>query len=157
MKMNKAKLAAFISLALAPAIYLIVKFSLFKPKEMVEINLWLILALIVFAAVLSVLIYYCVSALKTKYFWWKQILVGFAKVILPLTVLYAALTWMSENVDLLKEFILITILCEGGAIVVNPFPEWCFNNNVDGLAEIADKVFHREQEQNAEEQEESNG
>ena len=82
---------------------------------------------------------------KTKYFWWKQILVGFAKVILPLIVCYAGLTWLAHNVELLKEFVLVTIGCESIAICVNPFPKWCFDNNIEGLAEISDKVFHREE------------
>lgn len=29
------------------------------------------------------------------------------------------------------------------AIVINPFPKWCFDNNVEGLVEIGDRIFHR--------------
>ena len=101
--------------------------------------------MIILAVVTSVIIYYCVALIKTKYFWWKQIVVGFAKVILPLIICYVGVTWLANNIKLLQEFLIITICCESIAIVVNPFPKWCFENNVDGLVEISDKIFHREQ------------
>ena len=149
-KLNKTKLVAFLACSLSPAIYLIIRFNLFEKKNMVEMNLWLVLAVIVFASVLSVIIYYCVSAIKTRYFWWKQLLVGFVKVILPLIVLLAVTTWLSNNISLFKEFIIVTICFESLAIIINPFPKWCFDNNVDGLAEITDKLFHRDVKEESE-------
>ena len=122
---------------------MIVRCNILQTKSILQINLWLLIAIIILASVLSVVFYYCIASLKTKYFWWKQILVGAAKIILPLVVVYAGVNWLADNVEILKEFILVTIVCESVAIVVNPFPKWCFDNNIDGLAEISDKIFHR--------------
>jgi len=56
---------------------------------------------------------------------------------------------MAENLSVLKEFLLVTIGCESVAIVVNPFPKWCFENNIEGLVEIGDRIFHRSEETQA--------
>ncbi len=96
--------------------------------------------------------YYCIASLKTKYFWWKQILVGFAKVILPLIVCYFIVTWLAENMAILKEVLLVVIAFESVAIIVNPFPKWCFDNNIEGLVEIGDKIFRRKEDDKEEQQ-----
>lgn len=135
---------AFLTAALAPVVYLIVRFNLFQTKSEIQINLWTIVAVIVLVGVLSTIIHYCIASLKTKYFWWKQILVGFVKVILPLILILFVVTWLAENMVIMQEVLKVIILCEAVAIVINPFPKWCFDNNIDGLVEITDKLFHRE-------------
>lgn len=142
--MNKPKLIAFLATSLAPVVYLIVRFNLFQTKTMFQLNLWSVIAIIILGSVLSVIGYYCVAALKTKYYWWKQIVSGFVKVIVPLLIAYAGVSWLADNIKMLQEFLLITLACEAVAIVVNPFPKWCFDNNIEGLVEISDKIFHRE-------------
>ena len=102
----------------------------------------------VLVGVLSVIAYYCIASLKTKYFWWKQILVGTVKVILPLIAALFVATWLADNMAIMKEVLIVIIVCEAVAIVVNPFPKWCFENNIEGLVEITDKVFHREVSEN---------
>lgn len=119
---------------------------MFRPRTTIQINLWSIIAIIILGTVISTIAYYSVAALKTKFFWWKQIVVGFIKVILPLVILYAITSWLATNVAVLKEVLLITIGFEAIAIIVNPFPQWCFENNVEGLVEISDRIFNRNAE-----------
>jgi len=128
-------------------IYLIIRHNLFDVKTRVQLNLWQIVAILFLGIILTTICYYCVAALKTRYFWWKQIIVGLVKVIIPLSIALAITIWLENNVAILKEFLIVTIFCESIAIVVNPFPKWCFDNNVEGLVEIGDKVFHRNETQ----------
>lgn len=133
----------FLLIAIAPIIYLIIRYRLFEVKTTVQLNLWQIVAILFFGIVITTIGYYCVSALKTKYFWWKQIVVGVVKLIIPLSIALVITTWLSNNINILKEFLIVTIICESIAIVINPLPKWCFENNIEGLVEIGDKVFHR--------------
>lgn len=68
------------------------------------------------------------------------------RLILPLTLLLVILIWLGDNVNMIKESLYIIIPCELVAIVVNPLPKWCFDNNVEGLSEIADKILNKNKE-----------
>lgn len=104
----------------------------------------MIIAIAVLVGVLSAIGYYCVASLKTKYFWWKQIVIGFVKVLLPLGLALFIVIWLAENMKIMEEVLIVIICCEAVAIVINPLPKWCFDNNIEGLVEIGDKVFHRD-------------
>lgn len=146
MKMNKWQLASFIVCALAPIVYLFFRHNLFNTTETtsVSISLWGFLAIIIFTIVVIIFCYYVISGLKTRYFWWKHVVIGFASIILPLTVCYLGLSWLSDNIDYLKEFILVTIGCEAVAIIINPMPKWMFENNIEGFCNIINRAFNKE-------------
>ena len=85
----------------------------------------------------------------------KQILEGTIKVVLPIAFILVAviwfkskLEWITSNVNLLIEILAIVLGCETIAVVVNPLPKWAFNNNVEGLVEITDKIFHKGEKEN---------
>ena len=63
--------------------------------------------------------------------------------ICPLVLCLAIVTWLGDNITLIKEALYVIIPCEAIAIVINPFPKWCFDNNIDGIGEILDKVKNR--------------
>lgn len=63
---------------------------------------------------------------------------------MPLAAGYFIVNWFAENMAILKEVLIVVMCCEAVAIVINPFPKWCFENNINGLVEIGDKIFHRE-------------
>jgi len=92
--------------------------------------------------VISVLIKFYLDGMKCKYSLFKQILQGIIKLILPLLLLLVSLVWLGDNISILKEALYVIIPCELVAIIVNPLPKWCFDNNVDGMSEIADKVLN---------------
>ena len=97
--------------------------------------------------VISVLIKFYLDGMKTKYSLAKQILQGIIKLILPLVLALSIVIWLGDNVVMIKEALYIIIPCELVAIVVNPLPKWCFENNVEGISEIADKILNKNKEE----------
>ena len=95
--------------------------------------------------VVSVLIKFYLEGMKCKYSLFKQILQGVIKLILPLTLLLVSLIWLGDNVNMIKEALYVIIPCEFVAIVVNPLPKWCFDNNIEGISEIADKILSKKE------------
>lgn len=65
---------------------------------------------------------------------------------MPLVLFLAILVWLGDNIHLLKEALYVIIPCETVGIVLNPFPKWCFENNIEGLGEIFDKITKRGKE-----------
>ena len=84
--------------------------------------------------------------MKAKYSLFKQILQGIIKLIMPLTILLVTFIWLGDNINIVKEALYIIIPCELVAIVINPLPKWAFDNNVEGISEIADKILSKNKE-----------
>lgn len=97
--------------------------------------------------IISVLIKFYLDGMKCKYTLAKQILQGIIKLILPLTLALAIVIWLGDNVDIIKEALCIIIPCEMVAIVVNPLPKWCFDNNIEGISTIADKILNKKEKE----------
>ena len=129
----------------APCIYLIVRFNLFKADNRLKIGIAEIIVIGIFLSVLVVLIKYYLDGLKTKYSMVKQILQGVIKLILPLCLFLAIIIFLQNNVDIIKQALYVIIPCEFIAIIVNPLPKWCFDNNVEGMGEIFDKIVRKKE------------
>ena len=96
------------------------------------------------------MIKFYLAGIKTKRSYLKQILEGFIKVILPIlfilvVVVWAKtkLQWLIENINLFIEAICVILGFETVAIIINPLSKWAFDNNVDGIVSIADKIFKK--------------
>jgi len=126
----------------APIAYLVIRFSLFQTTTRLQVGLTGIVVIAIMLGVISVLIKFYLDGMKCKYSLFKQILQGIIKLILPLLLLLVSLVWLGDNISILKEALYVIIPCELVAIIVNPLPKWCFDNNVDGMSEIADKVLN---------------
>ena len=125
---------------------MIVRFHLFQTTTKLQVGLAGIVVIGIMMGVITVLIRFYLDGMKTKYSLLKQILQGIMKLILPLGLLLATLIWLGDNVNMIKEALYIIIPCEMVAIVVNPLPRWCFENNVEGISEIADKIFNKKED-----------
>ena len=153
-KMTKKELITRLSLFLlfslvAPLTYISIRCQLFSVKT--SVSVWFIIVIGIVLAVVSLIIKYYLDGMKTKYSILKQILEGTIKILLPLVFTLIAvvwfktkLEWIINNVNLLIEILGVVIGCEIIGIIVNPLPKWAFENNVDGLAQITDKILHRE-------------
>lgn len=126
-----------------PCVYFIVRFNLFTEFSKLQIGFWGFVVFGIIIGVLWVLAGYYLEGLKTKWTILKQIVSGGIKLILPLLLVLLILTWLKDNIALMIESLYVIIPSECVAIVVNPLPRWCFENNVDGIGEITDKVFKR--------------
>lgn len=125
---------------------MIVRFHLFQTTTKLQVGLAGIVVIGIMMAVISVLIKFYLEGMKCKYSLLKQILEGIIRLILPLVLLLVILIWLGDNVVMIKESLYVIIPCEMVAIVVNPLPKWCFDNNVEGLSEIADKILNKNKE-----------
>lgn len=152
METNKSfiiRLIAFLMAALVlPCIYLAIRFNLFKSK--MAISIWGIIIIGLILIVVSAMIKFYLAGMKTKWSYLKQILEGFIKVILPIlfilvVVVWAKtkLQWLIENINLFIEAISVILGFETVAIIINPLSKWAFDNNVDGMVSIADKIFKK--------------
>lgn len=152
METNKSfiiRLIAFLMAALVlPCIYLVIRFNLFKSK--MAISIWGIIIIGLILIVVSAMIKFYLAGMKTKWSYLKQILEGFIKVILPIlfilvVVVWAKtkLQWLIDNINLFIEAICVILGFETVAIIINPLSKWAFDNNVDGIVSIADKIFKK--------------
>lgn len=152
-----AELSAFITLAIiAPIAYLAIRFRLFSSGK--NVSIWGLIAIIIVAISGITLIRYYISGLKTRWTRTKQILEGIVKVIAPLGIALAFSVWLKlkgewlmNQANLLIECFSVIMACEMVAIVINPLPKWAFDNNVEGLQEICDKVFHKDKDEEGKE------
>ena len=119
------------------------RFHLFQTTTKLQVGIAGIAVIGIMIGVISVLIKFYLDGMKCKYSLLKQILQGIIKLILPLTLLLVSLIWLGDNVNMIKEALYIIIPCEFIAIIVNPLPKWCFDNNIEGLSEIADKILNK--------------
>ena len=128
---------------LTPILYLLIRYNLFQRELKITLGLMGVVALAFICLAFIVLIRYYVSGMKTKYSWFKQLLDGFSKLIIPIIVFVAVMYVGKHYTAQLIEFCWVLIPCELVAIAVNPLPKWAFDNNVEGLSEITEKIFSR--------------
>lgn len=126
-----------------PFAYMIYRFDLFQTTTKTNIGIAELLCIILLISLFVLLLKYYIDGMQTRYSYLKQIITGFIKVVVPLVISFLVVLWLEDNVAILEEFLLVTIPCEFVAIFLNPLPKWAFDNNVDGLGEIANKIFNR--------------
>ena len=134
---------------IAPCIYLIVRFNLFTQASKLQIGFWGFVVFGIIIIVINILANMYLEGLKTKWHIGKQIVSGFCRFILPMVLVLLIITWLRDNLSYIIEALYVIIPCECVAIIVNPLPKWCFENNVEGLGEIVDKVFKRDNNNNS--------
>lgn len=151
--MNKkefiTRLSLFITFALLlPISYIAIRCKLWN--QTTTISFWFLMLLMMVVVFVAVLIKYYIDGMKTKYSYFKQILTGVIKLLLPLgTILLLAIwykgkaEWLVEHTNLFIEILCVILASETIAIIVNPLPKWAFDNNVEGLVEITDKILHK--------------
>ena len=139
------KLILFLTFSVvAPTTYLIFRFNLFSETK-VRIGIGGLIVFGVMLGTIGALIKYYLAGMKTKYSFLKQLLQGLLRVIMPLTLALFVVIFLSDNMSIVKEALIVLIPSELIAIIFNPFPKWCFDNNVEGLGEIAEKIFKKKE------------
>jgi len=132
----------------APITYLSIRFNLFNSVARISFAGIAVIGIII--SVVSLFIKYYLDGMKTKFSYLKQILQGTIRVVIPLGLALLLCVWFKfkyqwllDNINLCIEALSIILGCEMVAICVNPLPKWCFDNNVEGLVEITDKIQHK--------------
>lgn len=140
------RFAIFFAVAfITPMAYLTVKYHLFEPSDNkeVKVGFWGIVVIGILLCAVATLVKFYIEGMKTKWSIAKQIIEGFVKLILPLCFMLFILIWLEGNISLLKEALYVIIPCEAVGICVNPLPKWAFDNNVEGIGDIAESIFKR--------------
>ena len=139
--MNKARLILYCLFSMiAPCAYLIIRFNLFTTEKKVKIGFWGVVMIAIVFIVSALMMKFYLAGLKTKFSYFKQIVEGLIKFIMPLVILLLIFILIGNNIALLKEALFVIIPCETIAVFINPFPKWCFDNNIEGIGEIFKKV-----------------
>lgn len=128
---------------IAPCVYLSIRFNLFTQTSKLQIGFWGFVVFGIIIIAINILANMYLEGLKTKWHIGKQIVSGFCRFILPMILVLLIITWLRDNLSYIIEALYVIIPCECVAIIVNPLPKWCFENNVEGVGEIVDKVFKR--------------
>lgn len=137
----------------APATYLAIRYNLFTKVTKTTLSFWAIVIIAIILSVVGVMIKYYIGGLKTRFSFLKQLLEGLVKVILPIAMILIVAIVFKHNAEIIVsklnlviESISIILGCELIAICVNPLPKWAFDNNVEGITEIANKILQKKEE-----------
>lgn len=114
---------------LIPATFLIWRFKLFEKVSKVSVGGWGIVA-VIFVAI------FFISMLKAirkgmPFSITTQIIEGFCKLIIPLIIACTCIYFMQDLMKEMYQFLLVLILSETVAIVVNPIPQWAHENKIE--------------------------
>ena len=147
-KETKIFIARFILFVLTgvvlPFVFIAWRYDIFRvgnvsPK--VSLTGWGFIALIIVFCFVK----YCVSVLKQTipYSLTYQIISGFTKVILPLLLVYCAVLGIKNSIEMFQQALLITIICESVAIIVNPLPKYMHDKGIEHASGIMDLFIEK--------------
>lgn len=136
------RLTAFILFAFVlPIGHILGKYKPFNYTESLSVGFAGIVIVAILLVGLKFLVEFYLNGVKTKYSLAKQIISGLAKIIVPMCAIVGLVIVLSKFTEQLLDIAMVLIPCECVAIVVNPLPKWAFDNNVEGLANITEKVL----------------
>lgn len=141
------RLIAFILTAFViPCTYLSIRFNLFVSKS--RLSIWGFIMILFVLIVIVVMLKFYLDGMKTKWSYGKQLVKGFLKVVLPLAIILILILFIRNHleefvrdINLMVECVGVITLSEIIAIMVNPLSKWAFENNIDGLVAITDRII----------------
>ena len=71
----------------------------------------------------------------------KQTIDTICKITIPIIVFIFTFDWMSSFAEEFTQFLIVLVICETIAGVVNPLPQWCFENNIDMTTGILKEIM----------------
>lgn len=125
----------------APIGHILGKYKPFNYTESLSIGFAGVIIVAILLVGLKFLVSFYLEGMKTRYSLVKQIISGVVKIILPIGVVVALIVALSKFADQLLDVCMVLLPCEFIAIIVNPLPKWAFENNVEGIANITEKLL----------------
>ena len=114
---------------IVPAVFLIVRFNLFATVSKVSIGGWGIVCILFVCIFFTKILKSIKKGLPFSMF--TQILTGICKTIIPLTASAFIVYYMQSCMKEIFQFLVVLIVSELIAIIVNPFPKWIHVNKID--------------------------
>ena len=100
-----------------------------------------------FLAIIIVFLFvrYCMNILKHSipFSMTYQVLNGIIKVILPLLLLLFVVNALENSIALFKQALVVTIICEGVAIPINPFPKFMHDKGIEYTGGLMDMFVEK--------------
>ena len=135
-----------------PFVFIAWRYGIFRSTGAIALNGWGVIGLVILAIFVITLFNYLRQGMKHGFF--KQCVVGFAKVIVPLVLVMLVVEGIKSNIELFQQALACTIACELVAIPINPFPEWVEKQKREGRLEeqkgvieaLWDKYFSKKKE-----------
>jgi len=124
-----------------PVCFIAYRFQLFQKVSTLNIGGWGLLVGVIVLVFCIVLLKYVLNTKKWAY--WKQIVKGVAVLLLPLGFVIYALYCCRNTIDQLIQVLGCCLLSWAVAIVVNPMPEWAYNQSKGETADAMELAFKR--------------
>lgn len=139
-KIFAIRLILYIAIGLIlPLGFLAWKFELFNKVTKISFSIWGLIAII--TAIVFVLKLFNGLRKGLKHGIAKQVVDTICNVTVPLLIFTVAFDWMNDFSKEFVQFLVILIICETAAGVVNPIPQWCFENNIEQTEGVIKRIF----------------
>jgi len=122
---------------LLPIIFIVWRYDLFTKATSIQFGGWGLLAIVILCVFVFAILRYVGKAFS-RWSMTKQVILGIAKIIVPLVALYAALYSIRNSIDLFLQALAVVIACETIAIPINPFPKWVYEQTQGQTEDIID-------------------
>ena len=124
--------------AVLPFIFIAWRYGIFQPSSKIKLSGWGIIGIIIIIVFLITLISYLSKGMKQSLF--KQCVVGFFKIILPLLILLLLVVEIENHISLVKQALVCVIICEVIGIPLNPLPDWLEQRRIEQGKEQAETL-----------------
>lgn len=148
------RLVTWIIFALVlPVLFIILRFDIFHKTPVIAFGFWGYFAIgIILVFIISMLKYVCRAM---PFSMAAQCISGFAKIILPLGILWLVAFYLKENLSVFLQSLGVVIVLEAIAIPINPMPKWIHENlteeqqkRVSSIIDLAlEKYFSRKEKE----------
>ena len=108
--------------AILPFVFIALRYGIFTNKSQIELSGWGGIAVLMGVVFLITWFKYLYQGLKPGLF--KQCVIGFVGVILPLLILFLLIESIKSNINFFQQALGCVIICEAVGIPLNPFPTW---------------------------------
>lgn len=126
-----------------PFVFIAWRYSIFSVKENPRISLtgWGFVGVIIVFFFIRYLIMVIKKSIPHSLL--AQVVNGFIKVLMPLILVYVVIGALESGLYLFKQALVITIISEAIAIVINPFPQYMYEKGIEDVEGLLDIVLKR--------------
>lgn len=122
-----------------PFLFIAFRYGIFEKSDTIALSGWGIIGVIIVLVFCLSLFSYIKQGMEDGMF--KQCLMGFTKVIIPLLAVLLVVQGIKTNIELFETALGVTIACEFIAIPINPFPEWLAKRKREKNLKEQESVF----------------
>lgn len=122
-----------------PISFLAWRFKLFDQVTKISFSVWGLIAVVIVIVVVLKLFNGIRKGLKHGI--GKQVVDSICNITIPLLIVTVAFDWMSGFSKEFVQFLIILIISETIAGIVNPLPQWCYENKIEQTGGIIKEIF----------------